>query len=112
MKDTNLGAFEELVLLAIGALGDTAYGITHKEEREKSTGRSPSIGAVHSALVRLEEKDFITSYEGGATAERGGRRKRYYYITDSGKAVLSAAKDLRDQLFVRIPGMVTTTGKA
>ena len=56
MKDTNLGAFEELVLLAVGSLTDKAYGVAIKEALEKQTGRAPSIGALHSALYRLEDK--------------------------------------------------------
>ena len=52
MKGTNLGEFEELVLLTVGILGKDAYGISIKDELRKRTGRKPSIGALHSALNR------------------------------------------------------------
>ena len=69
-----LGAFEELVMLAVGSLTDQAYGVAIKELLEEKGGKKPSIGALHSALYRLEAKGLLKSWEGGATAERGGRR--------------------------------------
>ena len=41
MKETNLGAFEELVLLVVGSLTDKAYGVAIKEALEEQTGNSP-----------------------------------------------------------------------
>lgn len=105
MKGTHLGEFEELVLLTIGALGEDAYSISIKEELKTRSGRSPSIGALHSALNRLGEKGFIESHEGGATKERGGRRKRFYLITAAGKSALSEAYELRSGLYKLIPGV-------
>ena len=94
-----VGEFEELVLLTIAVLGDEAYGVPIKENVEHRTGRSISLGALHSTIARLEEKGFLKSYLGGATNERGGRRKRYFQITQSGKAALREIKGLRDQLW-------------
>ncbi len=105
MKDTNLGAFEELVLLVVGSLTDKAYGVTIKEALEEQTGRAPSIGALHSALYRLEDKGYITSTEGGATTERGGRRKKFYKLTASGRKALEAAHELRMVFSSRVPGL-------
>ena len=106
MKGTQLGEFEELVLLAIGVLNDDAYGVSIKEEIQEKAKRTPSIGALHSALHRLEKKGFIVSHEGGATAERGGRRKRYFRLTGAGKEALISSHDLRNSLFNRIPKLV------
>jgi DNA-binding PadR family transcriptional regulator len=105
MKFNQLGAFEELVLLAIGVLDDNAYGVSVREEISARTGRATSIGALHSALSRLTDKGFVESHEGGATAERGGRRKRYYRITGSGKAALIRSHELRQQMIDDIPGL-------
>jgi PadR family transcriptional regulator PadR len=66
MKFTQLGEFEELVLLTIGALQDNAYGVSVKNEIEDKTDRKVSIGALHSALNRLEKKGFVESRMGGA----------------------------------------------
>jgi DNA-binding PadR family transcriptional regulator len=94
-----LGEFEELVLLTIATLGDEAYGVAIKDSIEQRCDRTISIGALHSTITRLEEKKFLRSWMGGATAERGGRSKRYYEITQEGKAALSTAKNLRDELW-------------
>lgn len=102
MKDTNLGGFEELVLLSIATQGNDAYSISIKNLLKERTGRTPSIGALHSALMRLEEKGFIESFVGGATSERGGRRKRFYRINKHGMATLALARDLRNQFYLQI----------
>jgi len=100
-----LGGFEELVLLAVGALGDDAYGVTIKTILKEKTQKDPSIGALHSALYRLEEKGYLTATEGGATAERGGRRKKFYQITSSGKEILQETNALRMEFARSIPGL-------
>ena len=75
MRETKLGEFEEVILLLVGILGEDAYAFKIAEEFESQTERAVAIGAVHSTLSRLGEKGFLTSEMGGATAERGGRRK-------------------------------------
>ena len=105
MKGTYLGEFEEIVLLTIGVLQAEAYGVAIKLEIEKRTERKPSIGALHSALSRLEDKGFIESFEGGATQSRGGRRKRFYRITAAGRQTLIKANQLRNELFNLIPNL-------
>jgi len=103
MKGTNLGEFEELVLLTIAALLSEAYSVAICDELEKHTGRSAKLGVVHAVLNRLEEKGLVKSKLGEATSARGGKRKRYYALTNTGKSALIKAKDLRDQLWNRIP---------
>lgn len=94
-----LGEFEELVLLTITNLGSDAYGTSILEMIAQQTNRKLSLGALHSTLTRLEEKGFLTSYLGEPTAKRGGRRKRYFEITQSAKEALSSMKSLRDELW-------------
>jgi PadR family transcriptional regulator, regulatory protein PadR len=94
-----LGEFEELVLLTIASLGEEAYGVAVKENIDKRTNRMISIGALHSTITRLEEKEFIKSWLGEPTQERGGRRKRYFELTKQGKTALHEIKELRDELW-------------
>ncbi|NOT75924.1 MAG: PadR family transcriptional regulator [Cyclobacteriaceae bacterium] len=105
MKGTNLGEFEELVLLTIAALVNDAYSVAISDELERHTGRAAKLGVVHAVLNRLEEKGFVKSKLGEATNTRGGKRKRYYIITNTGKSALIKSKDLRDQLWSIIPSM-------
>lgn len=103
MKGTNLGEFEELVLLTIASLVSEAYSVAVCDELKKHTGRNAKLGVVHAVLNRLEEKGLVKSELGEATKVRGGKRKRYYAVTNSGKRALVKSKDLRDQLWRAIP---------
>ncbi|MEQ8473856.1 MAG: helix-turn-helix transcriptional regulator [Marinoscillum sp.] len=105
MKGTYLGEFQEIVLLTIIVLAENAYGVSIQDEIELRTKRSVSRGALHTALMRLEEKGFIQSEYGGATAERGGRRKRFYAVTNLGRSALNEAKSVRDELWSLIPNV-------
>ncbi len=103
MKGTNLGEFEELVLLTIATLVNDAYSVAICDDLEKRVGRSVKLGVVHSVLNRLEQKGLAKSKLGEATSERGGKRKRYYSITSAGKTALIKTKEMRDQYWRAIP---------
>ena len=103
MKGTNLGEFQEIVLLSILILDDEAYGLKIQKEISERLKRQLSRGALHAALSRLEEKGFLDSRFGGATTERGGRRKKFYTLTNSGKASLKQAKELREEMWGMVP---------
>ncbi|MEO5976392.1 MAG: PadR family transcriptional regulator [Chryseolinea sp.] len=107
MIETRLGEFEEVILLLVGILGKDAYAFRIADEFESQTGRSVSIGAVHSTLTRLDEKGFLTSEMGASTAERGGRRKRIYTITAFGRKTLSTARDFKMNLWNQYPDFAT-----
>ena len=106
MKRTYLGEFEELVLLTIAVLGDQAYGVTITQKIEEQTGRIADFSSVHTTLKRLEEKRFLSSFMGGATAERGGRRKRYFSITPAGVSALREIQQVRDRMWALIPNQL------
>ena len=94
-----LGEFEELVLLTVANLGNEAYGLAILRDINERANRNLSIGALHSTLTRLEEKGYITSYQGEPTNERGGRRKRYFELTSNAITALNEMKNLRDELW-------------
>jgi DNA-binding PadR family transcriptional regulator len=106
MKGTNLGEFEELVMLTIASLLDEAYSVNICDELLNTTGRKVKLGVIHSVLNRLEEKGLITSHLGSPTKQRGGRRKRFFQISHSGKIALLRAKSQRDSLWRNIPDAV------
>jgi PadR family transcriptional regulator PadR len=112
MKGTYLGEFEELVLLSVGILFDNAYGLAIVDELEKQTGRTILISSAHKALVRLEEKGYLKSKLGGSTETRGGRDKRLYQLTQSGKKVLAESRELRNEMWKQVPKIVWEGSKA
>ena len=103
MKEPSLGEFEELVLLMVAALHDEAYGVAILEGLEDKLDKKVNISAVHVALKRMEEKGFVKSRFGGITADRGGRRKKFYVITAFGKNVLDQQYALRTSIYQQIP---------
>lgn len=106
MKGTYLGEFEELVLLTVGILYDDAYGLAITDEIESRAGRTVTVSSVHKALMRLEQKGFLHSRMGGATEERGGRKKRLFIITNTGKQALREAREVRNEMWQAIPKVV------
>ena len=102
MKGTYLGEFEEVVLLAVGILQENAYGVGIRKELEHQSKRPVNIGAVHTALHRLEEKGFLKSKFGEATLIRGGKRKRLFKLTAYGLKALREAQGLRNQMWSQL----------
>ncbi|MBO0948416.1 PadR family transcriptional regulator [Fibrella forsythiae] len=102
MRRSDLGEFEEVVLLAVAVLVPTAYSVVIAEALEQETGQTVSTGAVHAALQRLEQKGYLRSELGEATPERGGRRKRLFTVTALGGRVLSEVRAVRNNLWDRI----------
>jgi len=98
-----LGEFEELVLTFVAALQDDAYGAAIAQEIEARVGRNVTLSAVHVTLYRLEDKGYIKSRLGGATKERGGRRKRIFTVTSAGFSMLKFMKETRLELWRMVP---------
>ena len=103
MKNYQLGEFEEVVILTVGILNNVAYSVSIKTEIEARLARSVSMGALHTALKRLEDKGYLKSFSGEATEERAGRPKRYFEITALGKKAMQYSKATRDELWRAIP---------
>jgi PadR family transcriptional regulator, regulatory protein PadR len=94
---------EELILLAIGRLDDTAYCVPIRVEVSKMTGKDWSFGAVYVPLDRLEKKGMITSRLGPSTPTRGGRSKRFYRITSEGLKALAEVNKLHQTAWAGFP---------
>lgn len=103
MKKYQLGEFEEVVMLTVGVLYDEAYGVSIKKEIETRLSRNVSVGALQTALKRLEDKGYLKSRDGESTEERAGRPKKYFQITALGKKAMEYTKSTRDELWSAIP---------
>ena len=105
MKKFQLGEFEEIVMLTVAILYEDAYGVSIKKEIESRLNRGVSVGALQSALKRLEDKNYLESLDKDATQERAGRPKRYYKITALGKEAMEYTKETRNSLWEAIPSV-------
>jgi PadR family transcriptional regulator len=86
-----LGDFEQLVLLGVMRLEETAYGAAIRQEIHTRSGRDVSINAVYTTLDRLERKGLLRSWTGEPTSQRGGRRRKFYALRPAGVAALRHA---------------------
>ena len=103
MSKVQLGEFEEITMLTVAVLYGNAYGFAIIEEMENRLNRKVSIGSLQTVLRRLEDKGYLRSEFGEATKVRGGKRKRFFYVTNLGKKMLEDVKDQRLSLWNSIP---------
>jgi PadR family transcriptional regulator PadR len=99
VKGERIGEFEELVLLAVWALGEPVYGVPIQQYIEHATGRAVSMGAVYAGLERIEAKGLVRSESGEVTRQRGGKRKRLFTITSTGRRTLQELRGIRERLW-------------
>jgi DNA-binding PadR family transcriptional regulator len=86
----HLGEFEQVLLFALLRCG-RAHGARLREEIEARTDRSVSPGAIYTAMDRLERRGLLASAVEAGTNERGGRRRKEYWIEPAGARVLETS---------------------
>ena len=94
---------EELLLLAIWKLQENAYGVTIREHVSKVSKKYWSIGAIYDVLDRLDRKGFVSTTISEPLAERGGKRRRFYAITQSGHEALEEVKEIQNSMWSDLP---------
>jgi DNA-binding PadR family transcriptional regulator len=90
---------EELILLSILRLGEKAYCVPIFDHIENITGEQSALGSIYITLHRLEKRGHIESQFGTPTPERGGKSKRFYRVTDSGKKALQTIKHVEEAMW-------------
>lgn len=98
-KGEHLGELEEIVLLALARLGESAYGARIRTEIARRAGREVTIGSLYSALDRMERKGYVTSWLGDPTPQRGGKAKRHYRLERPGVHALDEARRVHERLW-------------
>lgn len=86
-----LGELEQLVLLAmirVAADAQDAYAVSIRDAIEAHASVELSPSSVYVTLDRLERKGYVRSWMGSPTAERGGKAKRCFEATASGRRAL------------------------
>ena len=94
-----MGAFEELVLLALLHQGDEAYAVSIRRELTERSGSDVAMGAVYATLDRLEKKGFVETRDDAAHESRRGRPRRYYRILEAGTAALHETRRVRETMW-------------
>lgn len=109
-KEKFLGEFEQILLLGVIRLGSNAYGTTIRQLLSEQINRDVTIGALYTTLERLEKKGLLESYVGETTAERGGRAKKYFKVTNQGEHALKRSKQALTSLWQGLALSTNTTG--
>ncbi|MFA8342814.1 MAG: PadR family transcriptional regulator [Rhodothermaceae bacterium] len=100
---------EEMLLLAVWKLEAEAYGVKIKEHLMKVTGKDWAFGALFVMLDRLVNKGYLKSHLADPTPERGGRSKRIYNLTESGRKALIEIKTIEQEMWRGIEDLETKT---
>ena len=81
---SHLGELEQLILFAVTALGEDAYGGAIRAHIEERSGRVVSSGAISTTLGRLEERRLVYGRVGAPMPGRAGRPRKFYALTPAG----------------------------
>lgn len=104
MKELTL--LEQMILAAVIALAENAYGVSIRKKVEKLTGKRLMYGTLYNALDQLLRKDYVTKIKGITSSARGGRPRIYYKLTPAGKKALRTSYDLQQAIWNSIPGFL------
>ncbi|MEM1093137.1 MAG: PadR family transcriptional regulator [Bacteroidota bacterium] len=99
---------EELLLLVVCRLQADAYGLNIRDEVEAVSGKRFSVGGVYVPLDRLVRKGMLKTEKGAPTAERMGRPRKRYIITNQGLAMLREARAMHDAMWTGLPEHIAT----
>src|SRR5262245_53488067 len=89
-KDILQGTLDVMVLQTLAALGPLhGYAIASRLEQVSSCAVSMNMGTLYPALMRLEQRGFVTG-EWGVTDNN--RKARFYAITAAGQRGLAKQK--------------------
>ena len=104
-----LSRIEEILLLAVWELGEEAYGVPIRRRVEELLDRRLSVGSVYVPLDRMLQAGLVSAEFGQPTAVRGGRRKRYYWLTPNGVAALRETRRLTRRIWANKPALLQGT---
>ena len=94
--NNSLGQFEQLVLTAVVALRDDAYGLAIQGKvTELYNGKPVNLGSVYVTLDRLEDKGFVESWFTEPLPERGGRSRRCFGLLPLGDRALKESVSIQ-----------------
>ena len=99
MKGEKIGEFEELLLLTLMAMTEERCAVPMQRYLEPVATRRLSLGAIYAGLHRLEAKGLVRSCLGEPTAQRGGKRKRLFYVTRDGVRAVRETRRIRDAIW-------------
>jgi len=108
MTKTYLSRNDEMVLLAILRLRETAYLVSVRDLLNRTTKKKWTMGNLFVALEKLEAAGYISSRTGRPSAKRGGKAIKFYKVTKAGLSALKVVKSVQDDLWNGLDELVFT----
>ena len=90
-------------LIAVVRLEGEAYGVAIHDDIEGFVARPVSTTAVYDALARLERRGLLRATISAPLAVPGGRSKRLYEITATGRTCLKHEQTEATRLWQALP---------
>ena len=88
-----------LLMAAILRNGNNAYGsVIYDTAKELASPARISYGSLYPTLERMERQGFLSSTFSEPLRMRGGRSRRYFAVTASGKKALSRSESLAHRI--------------
>ncbi len=109
-RNSYIGEFEQMVLLAILQGGEEANALQIRQELEGSADRTVSKGAFYTTLDRLETKGWVTWESRAPTRERGGLPQRHFRVTPEGIAELRRSREALERLWRGLDSVLSPSG--
>jgi len=98
---------QEMILLAVFKLGESASLVKVREILNISTGRDWSMGNVYVPLDRMTRMGYLETRVGEPTARRGGKAVKYYSLSREGREALAELKKVHDALWEGLAGLTS-----
>lgn len=107
---SDLGDFEQLVLLAVLQLERDARAAEIRSRIEEAAERPVSRGALYATLDRLESKGFVEWETEEAAPSRGGIPSRLFRVTAAGMAAIRRSHRTVTRLSRGLRGLLEEPG--
>lgn len=102
-KVASLTMTEQIYLIAIWHLKDSAYGVRIREKILELTGKSMVFGTLYNNLDTLVKKGYVETRRGSSAPNRGGNIRVFYSLTQDGEKALQESRELQRVLWESVP---------
>jgi PadR family transcriptional regulator PadR len=96
---------EELILLTVYRLEESASLVKIREQLIASTGHNWTVGNVYVPLDRMFKLGYLETHIGEPTSQRGGKAVKFYTLSRKGKQSLFELKKVHDKMWAEISDM-------
>ncbi len=103
-----LSITEQMYLVAIVCLNDSAYGVKIREKVIELTGKTMVFGTLYNNLDQLVRKGLVNTSKRKSGSKTGGNQRVHYIVTDLGQKSLRESKTLQESLWMALPEKMLT----